>query len=80
MDLGGPACEIAEVIGAGLGVPVRALSTEAAAEHFGWIGAFVAMDLPASSTSTRDRLGCIPEGPGLIEDLRNMDYNSADAG
>lgn len=71
--------EIAEVIGAGLGVPVKSLSAEAAAEHFGWLGAFAGIDLPASSAVTRDRLGWEPKGPGIIEDLRNMEYGSAEA-
>ncbi len=71
--------EIAEAIGAGLGVPVKSLSTDEAAEHFGWLGAFAGMDLPASSALTRERLGWKPNGPGLIEDLRNMDYGSAEA-
>ena len=66
--------EIAEVIGAGLGVPVRSLSHQEAAEHFGWLGVFAAMDLPASSVVTRARLGWQPTGPSLIEDLRNMAY------
>jgi len=71
--------EIATVIGAGLGVPVRPLSADEAAEHFGWLGAFAGMDLPASSALTRGRLGWEPKGPGLIEDLRDMDYGSAEA-
>ena len=64
--------EIAEAIGAGLGVPVRSLSGEEAAAHFGFLAPFVGMDMPASSTWTRERLGWTPTGPGLIEDLRNM--------
>lgn len=69
--------KIAEVIAAGLGVPVRSLPVDEAAEHFGWLSAFVAMDFPASSAWTRERLGWKPTGPGLIEDLQNMDYGSA---
>ncbi len=69
--------DIAEAIGTGLGVPVRSLSTAEAREHFGWLGAFAGMDLPASSAITRDRLGWEPKGPGMIEDLRNMDYRVA---
>ncbi len=76
-EQGVPVRQIAEVIGAGLGLPVRSLSPEEAMEHFGWLGPFAGMDLPASSASTRERLGWSPEGPGLIEDLRNMDYASA---
>ncbi|MGN8159972.1 SDR family oxidoreductase [Salinisphaera sp. SWV1] len=77
---GVPARDIAEAIGAGLGVPVKSLSTDEATAHFGWLGAFVAMDLPASSTLTRDRLGWTPAGPGLMQDLRNMDYGTANSG
>ncbi len=71
---GVPARDIATVIGEGLGLPVVSLSPEQAAAHFGWLGMFVGMDLPASSAWTRQRLGWKPEGPGLIEDLRRMDY------
>lgn len=76
---GVPVREIAEVIGAGLGVPVRSLSRDAVAGHFGWLAPFAAMDLPASSAWTRERLGWTPTGAALLEDLRNMDYASAAA-
>ena len=76
---GVPVREIAEVIGAGLGVSVRSLSPDEAAGHFGWLGPFAGMDLPASSTMTRERLGWEPKGVGIIEDLRNMDYGLAQA-
>ena len=72
---GVPVREIAEVIGAGLGVPVQSLSADQAAEHFGWLGPFAGMDMPASSTRTRERLNWNPTGPGLIEDLRSMNYD-----
>ena len=36
--------QIAEIVGAGLGVPVVSLTTEEAAEHFGWLAVFVGMD------------------------------------
>ena len=52
-DEGVPAREIAEVIGRRLNVPVVSKSHEEAAEHFGWIGQFFAMDGPASSAQTR---------------------------
>ena len=74
---GVPVREIAEVLAAGLGVPVRSLSAEEAMEHFGWLGPFAGMDLPASSASTRERLAWAPNGPSLIHDLRAMDYNAA---
>ena len=66
--------EIAEALGAGLGLPVVSLTPEQAAEHFGMFAMFVALDMSASSVLTRERLDWQPTGPGLIEDLRNMDY------
>ncbi|MEW6632930.1 MAG: SDR family oxidoreductase [Pseudomonadota bacterium] len=71
--------EIAEVIGAGLNVPVVSLSPEEAGSHFGWLAMFADLDLPASSEWTRARLGWQPTGPGLIADLKRMDYSQAAA-
>jgi nucleoside-diphosphate-sugar epimerase len=68
-DEGVPAREIAAVIGRRLHVPVVSKSREEAAEHFGWIGQFFAMDGPASSAQTRTRLGWQPTQPGLLADL-----------
>ncbi len=76
---GVPVREIAEVIGAGLGVPVKSLSADEASEHFGWLAPFAGMNLPASSAITREQLGWYPKGPGMIEDLRNMDYGSTNS-
>ena len=73
---GVPARDIAAAVGKGLGVPVVSLSPEQASEHFGWLGFFVGMDLPASSAWTRERLGWRPQGPGLITDLEHMDYGA----
>jgi nucleoside-diphosphate-sugar epimerase len=70
-----PVREIAEVVGGGLGVPIRSITSEEAPQHFGWLGVFVGMDLLASGTSTRERLGWRPTGPGLIEDLKRMEYS-----
>jgi nucleoside-diphosphate-sugar epimerase len=66
--------EIAEVIGRGLNVPVVSLSTQEAADHFGWLAPFAGLDLPASSAQTREQLGWRPTGPGLIADLEHMRY------
>ena len=54
---GVPVREIAEAIGRGMKIPVVAISPEEAAGHFGWLALFAAMDLPASSALTRQRLG-----------------------
>lgn len=66
---------IAETIAHGLGVPARSLLPQEVQAHFGWMGMFAGMDLPASSALTRERLGWKPTGPGLIDDLEAMDYS-----
>ena len=66
---------IAEAIGKGLNVPVVSLDEGEAAEHFGWLAHFAGLDMPASSEWTRKALGWEPTGPGLIEDLTNMQYS-----
>ena len=71
--------QIAEVIGAGLGVAVVSLTPARAADHFGWLAPFAGLDLLASSVWTRERLGWEPTGPGLIADLERMNYSSAAA-
>jgi len=73
-DEGVPTRTIAEIIGRKLGVPVVAISPEAAGAHFGWLGRFFAMDQPASSALTRERLGWNPTHPGLVEDLEAGHY------
>jgi len=71
---GVPVRNIAGVIGRGLKVPVVSLSPEEAPAHFGWLGAFMGFDLPASSAQTQKRLDWHPTGPGLIADLEQMHY------
>lgn len=66
--------EIAEALGAGLKVPVVSLTPDEAPGYFGWMAIFAGLDMAASSEWTRRALGWTPEGPGLIEDLRAMDY------
>jgi nucleoside-diphosphate-sugar epimerase len=68
-DEGVPVRDIADVIGRRLNVPVIAKSPEEAADHFGWLAAFAAIDIPASSQRTRELLGWQPRQPGLIPDL-----------
>lgn len=66
--------DVAEAVGAGLGIPVASLAPEQAEQHFGWLAIFAGLDLPASSAQTRARLGWRPTGPGLIADLNRIDY------
>jgi nucleoside-diphosphate-sugar epimerase len=61
--------EIAEAIGRSFDLPVKSIPAEDVASHFGWIGAFWAMDLRATSTKTRDLLGWAPTARALIEDI-----------
>ena len=66
--------DIAEVIGHHLDLPVTAVPLDAAFDHFGWIGAFFTLDVPASSTITRERFRWEPTQVGLIEDLEQGHY------
>jgi len=69
--------EIAEAIGRGLKIPVVSLSPEEAAGHFGWLGFFAGIDMPASSALTQQRLGWRPtQKAGMIEDLDHMDWSA----
>lgn len=62
--------DIAETIGATFALPVQSLSTAEAADHFGWLSAFVGNDMSASNTLTRDRVGWSPQGAELLSDIR----------
>ncbi len=73
---GVPTRAIAEALGRGLSVPVASVPPDEAARHFEWLGAFVAMDMSASSAWTRAHLGWHPTGPGLIADLGAMRYRN----
>lgn len=66
---------IAEAIGKGLQIPIVSIAPEKANEHFGMFGPFATQDMPASSEWTRKTLNWTPSGPGLIEDLSNMNYS-----
>lgn len=73
-EQGVPTRRIAEVIGKHLGLPVVSKSREEAQEHFGFLAYFFGSDLAASSAKTRDALGWVPNGPGLLEDLDREAY------
>jgi nucleoside-diphosphate-sugar epimerase len=73
-DEGVPIREIAQVIGRRLNVPIVAKSPAEAADHFGWFAHFAAIDSPASSTRTQERLGWRPTHPALISDLDGPSY------
>lgn len=62
--------QIAEAIGAALGVPVAAREST----HFGWLAHFVAADMPASSAHTRTLLDWQPRGATLLADIAHAGY------
>jgi nucleoside-diphosphate-sugar epimerase len=68
--------EIAEVIGAGLRLPVESITPEQAQGYYGRLAQLATLDLPASGTLTRQQLDWVPTGPGLLTDLREMDYDA----
>jgi len=70
-DEGLPMRDIAAAIGERLGLPTASIAADAAQDHFGWLGLFAGVDMPASSQITRDRLGWRPTHPGLIEEIRS---------
>lgn len=65
---------IAEAIGHGLDLPTASIPPADAAEHFGFLGALLAMDLTATSRATGELLGWTPTGPTLLDDLRSGSY------
>jgi nucleoside-diphosphate-sugar epimerase len=69
-----PLKTITEGIGAKLTLPVTSVSPEQAAEHFGWFAHFAAIDCPASSKASQERLGWKPSRPTLMTDLAGDVY------
>jgi nucleoside-diphosphate-sugar epimerase len=69
--------EIAEVIGAGLRLPVESITPEQVPDYYGWLAPLAALDRPASGALTRQQLGWVPTGPSLLTDLRDTDYDAA---
>lgn len=68
---------IAELIGERLHLPVVSQSPDEATAHFGWFAHFAALDCPASSAHTRQRLGWQPGPAGLLADLDGSNYFTA---
>lgn len=65
---------IAEAIGTGLELPVGSITPQQAGEHFGFLAAFVGMDMPVSSAITRELLDWSPSGPRLVQDIEQGHY------
>ena len=73
-ETGIPTRDIAEAIGAGLGLPVTSIDPTDAEDHFGFIGRFFAMEMSATSDATRELLGWEPTGVRLLEDIAGGAY------
>ena len=69
-EAGVPNKAIAEVIGAGLGLPVRSLTMDEAGDYLGWMAMFAGLDNLVSNDITRETMGWEPTGPDLLTDLR----------
>lgn len=65
---------IAEAIGKQLNLPVKSITPEAAAEHFGWFAHMAAIDCPSSSQWTQERLNWKPTHATLLADIENGVY------
>ncbi|NCD70833.1 SDR family oxidoreductase [Mucilaginibacter agri] len=75
-DTGVPTRQIAEVIGKHLNLPVKSVTPEEAATHFGWFSGFFASDVPASAKLTSERTGWQPTHIGLLEDMESNYFES----
>ena len=71
--------DIATVIGRRLGVPVASVAADDAGQHFGHLEAFVGLDNPTSSRTTRETLGWAPTWAGLLAALDGEHDVSAEA-
>jgi nucleoside-diphosphate-sugar epimerase len=69
--------KIAETIATGLGIEVKSIPADQAAEYFTWFAHFAAMDNRASSDQTRTDLNWSPSEPDLLGDMVSTDYFAA---
>ncbi len=75
-EQGIPFKNIASLIAERLQVPIVSLTTDEAAEHFGWFAHFAKLDNLTSSEETRAALGWNPQYPTLMQDLQTDVYFS----
>lgn len=73
-DEGIPTRDLAELIARKLNVAIASKAPEKAAEHFGWITKFAALDMAGSSHITRKKLGWRPTHANLLADLEAGHY------
>jgi len=68
---------IAQVIGAGMNLPVASLAADEALGYYGSFAGLAVADLAASGARTQEQLDWRPTGPDLLTDLREMVYGAA---
>lgn len=71
---GVPFREIAQTIGARLGVPVKSVGPDEAFAYFDTMGMFAGVDNWASSAATQATMGWEPKEIGLLADMAQSDY------
>lgn len=69
--------DVAETVARRLHLPTRSIAPEDAEKFFGWLTPFAGLDMSASSALTRQRTGWRPIGPGLLEDLAELELAAA---
>jgi nucleoside-diphosphate-sugar epimerase len=77
---GVPLREVAEAIGRRYELQPTAVSAEEAEAQFGFLAQFVRLDMPASSSITRELVGWEPTGPTLIGDIEAGAYSNGSSG
>ena len=77
---GVPLREVAEAIGRRYELQPTAVSAEEAEAQFGFLAPFVRLDMPASSSITRELVGWEPTGPTLIGDIEAGAYSNGSLG
>ena len=73
-DEGLPVREIAESIGAHLGLPAASIPAAGLQAHFGFLAGLIALDGPVTTEQTRRILGWEPVHPGLLADFDEAGY------
>jgi hypothetical protein len=66
--------EIAESIGAHLGLPAASIPAGDLQAHFGFLAGLIVLDGPVTTERTRRILGWEPVHPGLLADFDEADY------
>ncbi|TDO20891.1 SDR family oxidoreductase [Pedobacter duraquae] len=67
---------IAEALGKALNLPVKSISPDAAAAHFGWFAQMAGIDCPTSSAWTQNNLKWQPTHDTLLEDIKGGVYTN----